>query len=182
MKQFKELSIDEQLDLIKHVLEGGDLKYNTPAHGEGVFNADCNKVFLDKSYYYSKLPTKLETLYKEQQSIQSKIDAELKRLGEPVTRDNTQAVQSPSEQDKSSESEPMERITLENWKSLGIEVGDKVKVVNAYDVRESGIYTISNIEDPFYDSEGFLELDDSWWWYEDSDEVYLIRTKEGSLG
>ena len=25
MKQFKELSIDEQLDLIKHLLEGGDL-------------------------------------------------------------------------------------------------------------------------------------------------------------
>ena len=26
MKQFKELSIDEQLDLIKHVLEGGKLE------------------------------------------------------------------------------------------------------------------------------------------------------------
>ena len=54
--------------------------------------------------------------------------------------------------------------------------------MNVYAVMESGIYTISNIEDTFYDAKGFIELDDSWWWYEDSDEVYLIRTKEGSLG
>lgn len=181
MKQFKELSIDEQLDLVRHVLEGGDLKYNTPAHGEGVFNADCNKVFLDKSYYYSKLPTKLETLYKEQQSIQSKIDAELKRLGEPVTNVITSPVQSHSEQEKTSEDAPLERITLENWKSLGIEVGDKVDVVSVYP-HASEIYSITDIEDLDYEDEGFIALDESWWWYEDGDEVYLIRTKEGSLG
>ena len=181
MKQFKELSIDEQLDLVKHVLEGGKLEVF-----ESDWCVDDNQcvscIHINTDDYYRKMSDTLQMLYHEADIIQSKIYTELKRLGEPVMSDNTPSVQSPSEQDKSSESEPMERITLENWKSLGIKVGDKVKVVNTYDVRESGIYTISGIEDPFYDDEGFLELDNRWWWYEDSDEAYLIRTKEGSLG
>ena len=118
----------------------------------------------------------------EEFDIKEKNDAELKRLGQPVTGDNSSPVQSPSEQEKTSESEPVERITLENWKSLGIKVGDKVRVVSAYVYEELGIYTISNIEDLCYDHTCFIKLADIWWWYEDGDEVYLIRTKEGSLG
>ena len=181
MKQFKELSIDEQLDLVKHVLEGGKLEVF-----ESDWHTDDNQcesyIHINTEDCYRKMSDTLQMLYHEADIIQSKIDAELKRLGEPVTRDNTSPVQSPSEQEKTFEGTPLERITLENWKSLGIAVGDKVEVVNVYAVMESGIYTISNIEDTFYDAKGFIELDDSWWWYEDSDEVYLIRTKEGSLG
>ena len=180
MKKFKELSIDGQLDLVKHVLEGGKLE---------VFDIDwrtddnqCESyIHINTEDCYRKMSDTLQMLYHEADIIQSKIDAELKRLGEPVTRDNTPSVQSPSEQDKSSEDAPLERITLENWKSLGIEVGDKVDVVSVYP-HASEIYSITDIKDLDYEDEGFIALDESWWWYEDGDEVYLIRTKEGSLG
>ena len=180
MKQFKELSIDEQLDLIKHVLEGGDLVYYSNGQAKGNLLGRHDNFQIYGNFSYKKQPTKLEILYKEQQDIQSKIDAELKRLGEPVTGDNTSPVQSPSEQDKSSESEPMERITLENWKSLGIKVGDKVKVVNADRDISDGVYNIQWIDDcsfclPFELEDVFIGPD----WCE---ELYLIRTKEGSLG
>lgn len=136
MKQFKELTIDEQLDLIKHVLEGNDLKYTTPSHGEGTLLGDADNIHICKNYTYTKQPTKLETLYKEQEAIQEKIDAELKRLGKPVTNDNVEVVQSPSEDEKTSENDSLEHITYENWKSLGIKVGDKVKVVGGKGILE----------------------------------------------
>ena len=176
MKQFKELSIDEQLDLVKHVLEGSNLSYNTPEQREGTVFGDTEDIHISTEYFYKKQPTKLETLYKEKEEVQERIEAELKRLGKPVTRDNTSSVQSPSKQEKTSESGTMERITLENWKSLGIEVGDKVNVISTHE-HISGIYSITEVEDLYYDEEGFIELDYAWWWYEDTDEVYLIRTK-----
>ena len=181
MKQFKELSIDEQLDLVKHVLEGGKLEVLYQDSWLIDHNQDASEVIFNMTDIYRKMSDTLQMLYHEADIIQSKIDAELKRLGEPVTGDNTSPVQSPSEQEKTSESEPMERITLENWKSLGIKVGDKVEVVRSHEFT-SDIYTITDIEDIGYGDEGFIELGDIWWWYEDSDEVYLIRTKEGSLG
>ena len=128
MKQFKELTIDEQLDLIKHVLEGNDVLYTqSPDFEASIIKGDKDTTFIfDKNYYYSKQPTKLETLYKEQEAIQEKIDAELKRLGKPVANDNVEVVQSPSEDKKTSENDSLERITYENWNSLGIKVGDNV--------------------------------------------------------
>jgi len=180
MKKFKVLSIDEQLDLIKHVLEGGKLE---------VFDIDwrtddnqCESyIHINTEDCYRKMSDTLQMLYHEADIIQEKIDAELKRLGEPVTGGNTSPVQSHPEQDKSSESGSMERITLENWKSLGIEVGDKVKVVESRSFTLD-IYTITAIEDELYFGTAFIELIDIWWWYEDEDEVYLIRTEEGSFG
>ena len=183
MKQFKELSIDEQLDLIKHVLEGNDLKYDTPARGEGVVYGDTEAFQICKTYAYTKQPTKLETLYKEQEAIQEKIDAELKRLGKPVTNDNTEVVQAPSEEEKTSENVSLERITLENWKDLGIKVGDKVKFEKVHDI-DVGIdtYEITDLEPLTYDGTAFIELEEAQWWgYDSRDVVYLIRTQEGSL-
>ena len=86
MKKFKELSIDEQMDLVKHVLEGGKLE---------VFEIDwrtddnqCESyIHINTEDCYRKMSDTLQMLYHEADIIQSKIDAELKRLGEPVTRD-----------------------------------------------------------------------------------------------
>lgn len=183
MKQFKELSIDEQLDLVRHVLEGNDLVYYTEVQAKGTLLGGNDNFQIHGNYSYEKLPTKLETLYKAQQDIQSKIDAELKRLGEPVSNDNTSPVQSPSEQEKTSEDAPLERITLENWKSLDIEVGDCVRFEEvAYHELSKGVYTIECLEDCDYYDHLFIGLEDCWWEYYDSDVAYLIRTKEGSLG
>ena len=179
MKQFKELSIDEQLNLVKHVLEGNDLACHMFGEGTGTVYGDTDDIHICKNHRYEKLPTKLETLYKAQQDIQEKIDAELKHLGEPVSNDNTSTVQSPSEQEKTSEDAPLERITRENWKSFGIKVGDKVKVVNAScDIRD-GVYDIQLIDD--CDDGLPFELENVFMGPDYCEELYLIRTKEGSL-
>ena len=73
MKQFKELTIDEQLDLIKHLLEGGDLNCRqAPNFNSNTLKGEDTAFFINKDYYYTKQPTKLETLYKEQEAIQEK--------------------------------------------------------------------------------------------------------------
>jgi len=181
MKQFKELSIDEQLDLVKHVLEGGKLEVLYQDSWLIDHDQDEDSITFTMKDTYRKMSDTLQMLYHEADIIQSKIDAELKRLGEPVTGGNTSPVQSPSEQDKSSESGSMERITLENWKSLGIKVGDKVEVVRSHEFTPD-TYTITDLEVLYYEDDGFIQLNNKWWWYKDSDEVYLIRTEEGSLG
>jgi|TARA_A100001391_G_C5077118_1_gene279425 hypothetical protein len=186
MKQFKELSIDEQLDLIKHLLEGNDLSYRLlPDHESSVLKGKDTAFLIDKEAYYEKTTSKLEALYKAQESIQKDIDAELKRLENPVTKDNTEVVQSPSGEEKTSENASLERITLENWKSLGIKVGDEVKVVGGNGILEDEYFDsvlVTDLETLCYEGYDFIELDA--WWVDvetDCDELYLIRTKEGSL-
>lgn len=185
MKQFKELTIDEQLDLIKHVLEGNDLIFYTHQRENGTLFGNVDNFHICKNYAYTKRPTKLETLYKEQKAIQEKIDEELKRLGKPVTKDNVEVVQSPSEDEKTSENDSLERITYENWKSLGIKVGDRVKVVGGKGILEDEYFNdviVTDLETSGYGGYDFIELDN--WWIDikaDCDELYLIRTKEGSL-
>ena len=183
MKQFKELTIDEQLDLIKHLLEGNDLNCRHSPNFETSLIGGKDRAFLiNKDYYYSKQPTKLEILYKEQEAIQEKIDAELKRLGKSVTNDNVEVVQSPSEDEKTSENDSLERITYENWKSLGIKIGDRVKFEKVDDGNfENGSYKITDFELHDYDGDYFVELENSWWGCSIDDIAYLIRTKEGSL-
>lgn len=80
-----------------------------------------------------------------------------------------------------------ERITLYNWENLNIKVGDKVEVVVSGDghFADNSVHMVTGVEDPDYDDYTFMHLDDSWYFYNDNglekDELYLIRTKEGSL-
>ena len=181
MKQFKDLSVDEQLDLIKHVLEGGRLDVY-----EDIWHLDDNQcesyIHINTSDCYRKTSDELQMLYHEADIIQAKIDAELKRLGKPVTNDNTEVVQSPSEEEKTSENVSLERITYENWNSLGIKVGDKVKFEKVDDGSfENDSYKITDFELHDYDGDYFVELERKWWGCSIDDIAYLIRTKEGSL-
>lgn len=76
------------------------------------------------------------------------------------------------------------RITQENWKSLGIEVGDTVEIVVSGDRDwDSGNYTVTGTEDEDFDECSFLILDtgesEQWYYYDwndlGKDELYLIK-------
>lgn len=79
-----------------------------------------------------------------------------------------------------------ERITFENWTSLGVEVGDQVEIVvsNDREFINGDIKEITSVEDDHFDGYCFLKLEGVW--YEADkycrDEIYLIRTKDGSGG
>jgi len=84
--------------------------------------------------------------------------------------------------------EARERITKENWKQLKMKEGDKVEIVNSTDEEFTrGAYLVTNLEDHMYSETLFVELDGIWYDYGrfrsvyGEDELYLIRTKEGSL-
>ena len=79
---------------------------------------------------------------------------------------------------------PKERITLENWKSLGIETWDKVEIVvtNDWEFKNGSIKEITDVETLDFDECCFLELESVWYKADNygKDEIYLIRTKDGS--
>tara|TARA_R100000951_G_scaffold95404_1_gene84414 strand:+ start:859 stop:1299 length:441 start_codon:yes stop_codon:yes gene_type:complete len=88
--------------------------------------------------------------------------------------------------DYSSAVETRECITPDNWRSLDIQEGDKVEIVvsGSENADKGDIYTIDALD--YDDTCGFLGLEgNSWYWYnndnQNNDEIYLIRTKEGSL-
>ena len=79
-----------------------------------------------------------------------------------------------------------ERITLENWKTLGVAVGDKVEVVVSSDgYFDEGVYVVCEVSPLDYDGtlpfRMYTNYDEYWFnmWHEN--EIYLIRTPEGSL-
>lgn len=76
------------------------------------------------------------------------------------------------------------RITQDNWKELGIEVGDTVEIVVSGDSDwDSGSYTITGTEDGDFGESSFLILDtgesEQWYYYDwndkGKDELYLIK-------
>ena len=77
------------------------------------------------------------------------------------------------------------RITQDNWKSLGIEVGDTVEIVVSGDHEfMSGTKgVVHDLEDDSYDGCMFLNIttenvEETWYGfspYEDEDELYLIK-------
>ena len=83
--------------------------------------------------------------------------------------------------------EERERITPDNWKDLNIKVGDKVEVIVSGDddFANDSEYKVTKVEDPDYKGRGFIDLNGTWYCYDNSeegtDEIYLIRTEEGSL-
>lgn len=84
--------------------------------------------------------------------------------------------------------ETRERITWSNWNKLGINKEDKVEIVNSTDEDFTrGTYLVTNLEDHAFTGTTFVELDDIWYDYGrcrnlcGEDELYLIRTEEGSL-
>lgn len=80
-----------------------------------------------------------------------------------------------------------ERITLDNWEDLNIKVGDEVEVVISGDVdfENNSEYGVTNVEHNDYNGIAFMGLGCSWYYYnskeQHNDELYLIRTEEGSL-
>lgn len=84
-----------------------------------------------------------------------------------------------------------ERITMENYLELGIEVGDKVDIVfSGDDDFESGtaaevIGLDLNTDSTFLELRKAGDTYTDWYWYDHNergvDEIYLIRTPEGSL-
>lgn len=82
--------------------------------------------------------------------------------------------------------ETRERITLDNWKQLKMEEGDKVEIVVSGDPDlEEEVYTIDALDYQQGDN-SFLGIEGNGWYCynrdgEDKDELYLIRTEEGSL-
>lgn len=88
--------------------------------------------------------------------------------------------------------ETRERITKENYRDLNIKKGDKVELVKGvYACNEKGIQTIDDVD--FFDEDLAIEVchpeeEQGTYWIslDDKDEndkleLYLIRTKEGSL-
>lgn len=84
-----------------------------------------------------------------------------------------------------------ERITQENYLELGIEVGDEVNIVFSGDKDFESGTIVEVIGLDFNTDSTFLELRKAgdtytdWYWYDHNeegvDELYLIRTPEGSL-
>lgn len=83
--------------------------------------------------------------------------------------------------------ETRERITLDNWKALGIKEGDEVEiVVSGSEYTEEGVYEIDALDYRTFEGDDFLGLEDHGWYLynqdtQGRDELYLIRTEEGSL-
>ena len=86
---------------------------------------------------------------------------------------------------------PKERITLENWTSLGIEVGDQVEIVVSGDddFIDGEVREIIDVERNSYEYSRFIKLtynngySGCWCDYKGNgkeSEIYLIRTKDGS--
>ena len=86
-------------------------------------------------------------------------------------------------------SEKRVRITRENWKDLGIEVGDKVEiVVSGDDDFKEGVYRVAALEPRYYYTGTlFMRLDNDpyhnpWYDYnannEYNDELYLIKKEK----
>lgn len=75
-----------------------------------------------------------------------------------------------------------ERITRDNWEELGIREDDEVDIVYCSDASLCKvIHTITDVECPRYKGAAFLKVGDQWLWFHPDTEMYLIRTKEGSL-
>ena len=68
---------------------------------------------------------------------------------------------------------------------MGIKVGDKVKIVGGKGILDDAYYDcviVTDLETSCYEGCDFIELDE--WWVDietECDELYLIRTEEGSL-
>ena len=88
--------------------------------------------------------------------------------------------------------ETIERITKENYRDLNMQKGDKVELVKGiYACNEEGIQTVEGVD--FFDEDLAIEVcypeeEHGTYWIslDDEDEndkleLYLIRTKEGSL-
>lgn len=71
------------------------------------------------------------------------------------------------------------RITQDNWKTLGIEVGDTVEIVVSgdRDFADNSKYTVTELD--YNANQSFLRLNGDWYYYdlseEDYDELYLIK-------
>ena len=80
-----------------------------------------------------------------------------------------------------------ERITMDNYGDLAIAAGDKVDIVVGGDSDFDGGITYKVVSVDYRTKNTFLELTydnctaSNWYWYGHSDEIYLIRTPEGSL-
>jgi hypothetical protein len=94
-----------------------------------------------------------------------------------------------SQEQETPNSTSRERITLDNWYNLGIEAGDKVEIVisSDSDFSDNSMQKVLRVEDRTYSGNFILELDsdkdgeNNWYHVFDDDEIYLIRTPEGSL-
>ena len=70
----------------------------------------------------------------------------------------------------------LERIMVDKWKCLGIELGDKVKIVEGEnDVIRKGTHLVCDVEDSNYEGNGFLLLKEDSRGYPD---WYFLVTKE----
>lgn len=83
--------------------------------------------------------------------------------------------------------EVRERITLDNWRALNIKEGDEVEIVVSGDpeFEDNSKHVVTWVEHSYSKCSG-VHLGVTWYGYNDNekgcDELYLIRTEEGSNG
>jgi len=151
-----------------------------------------NKIYnLQETIYNDKMAVKeIERELAFRKSILSAHEKALERMLSPKEYSpvlEKKVPQSITEKQKTHKDDTIvekERITYENWKELGIKVGDQVEiVVSGDDDFENGcVYAVTYVESDKYSHPCFLRLGKEWYDADEygKDEIYLIRTKDGS--
>lgn len=148
---------------------------------------------LQETIYNDKIAVKeIERELVFRKSILSAHEKALERLLSPkeyspvLEKKVPQSITEKQETSKEDTIVDKERITWDNWTSLGIEVGDQVEIVvtNDWEFENGSTKEITGVEDTDYEEECcFLELEGVWYEADKNynrDEIYLIRTKDGS--
>lgn len=193
--KFKDLTLEEQLELVTYVLQGNTLssRRSECENFLEVVNDKPTVLTFKWDHMFKKNPSRLENLIKQKEALEKEIAALQASHNSYLVEDNPLGTQSPSEGEKASENafvgedECGERITLGNWRYLSLEVGDEVyiKLSGDEDFESDSSHAISKLyqDEVGHREECFLKLSDKWYDYDISveNELYLIRTPEGSL-
>ncbi len=190
--RFKDLTLEEQLDLVSYVLKGNTLssRRSECENFLEVVNDKPTVLTFKWEHMFKKNPSRLDNLIKQKENLEKEIaDLMAKESSEtaPVSNDNHSPIQSPSESEKPSEDgceeaeTPLTRVTLDNWREL-LDTGDEVISFGAGKV-DKWVQRVTDLESSSYGLGGFMELDEGWVYFEDDNtcvngrEYYVEKCK-----
>lgn len=165
--KFKDLPLEEQLDLVSYVLQGNTLssRRSECENFLEVVNDKPTVLTFKWDHMFKKNPSRLENLIKQKEALEEEIAALQASHSGSLPDDKPLCTQSPSEKKKVSDNafvetdECGERITLKNWKEL-LSSGDRVISVDKEGNKKQHI--IEDLEVISYQGFGFMFVEDDW--------------------
>lgn len=170
--KFKELSLEDQLDLVSYVLQGNTLSYRRSEceNFSGVVNNKPTVLTFKWDHMFKKNPSRLENLIKQKEALEEEIASLKASHSNSLTGDKPLCTQSPSEEEKACEKDCVEsesygeRITLENWKGL-LKEGQSI-ICKDEDEGSIMLKTVTSVEEEYYDGVFFMGIDGDWVWFD----------------